>query len=176
MVQGDAHDSERFDRLYDELRRLAAARMRGERQGHSLDPTGLVHEVFLRAGRADGLEFENDEGFLAYAASVMRSVLVDHARATKAQKRGGGFDRITLTGLPGGPEQSVTDVLALDEALKELAGLDERRARILELRFFGGLTEQQVCTVLGLARSTASAEWRSARAWLLRRIRGGALE
>jgi len=167
------NDSDRFDRLYDELRRLAAARMRGERRGHSLDPTGLVHEVFLRVDRSDGLEFENDEGFLAYAASVMRSVLVDHARAAKAQKRGGKFDRVTLTGLAGDQEQSVTDVLALDEALTELAGLDARRARILELRFFGGLTEQQVCSVMGLARSTASAEWRSARAWLLRRIRGG---
>ncbi|MEM9066770.1 MAG: ECF-type sigma factor [Planctomycetota bacterium] len=161
-----------FERMYDELRRLAAVRMRGEREGHSLDPTGLVHEVFLRAPK-DGLEFENEERFLAYASRVMRSVLVDHARASKTQKRGGAHDRISLTGLAGPEDQSVTDVIALDEALKELEALDERRARILELRFFGGMTEAQVCSVLGIARSTASAEWRSARAWLLRRVRGG---
>ena len=161
-----------FERMYNELRRLAAARMRGEREGHSLDPTGLVHEVFLRAPK-EGLEFESEERFLAYASRVMRSVLVDHARAAKAQKRGGTHDRVSLTGIASRDDESVTDVLALDEALRELEALDQRRARILELRFFGGMTEAQVCTVLGIARSTASAEWRSARAWLLRRVRGG---
>ena len=158
--------------IYRELKLVAAALLRRERSGHTLHPTALVHEVYLKLADRLGDAWEksgSEAAFRSYAAEAMRRILVDHARKRAAEKRGGGLVRIEL------PEASVEapealELLALDEALGELARLDPRKARVVELRFFGGLTGEETATVLGVARSTAEADWFFARAWLRQRL------
>ena len=146
--------------------------MNSERADHTLQPTALVHEVFLRLINTDEVHVNSKDHFMMLAAQVMRRVLIDHARATKRQKRGGDHDRIPIT--IADPESnepiSPETLLAIDEALNKLRELDERKAKLVELRFFAGLDEEQAAQILGIARSTASSDWRFARAWLLRQL------
>ena len=166
---------ERRDRLYrliyDDLHDVAAALMRVERPGHTLQPTALVHEAYLRLVH-DGRTWEERSHFLGIATRVMRQVLVDHARARGRAKRGGDWQRITLeeglgAGSTPGPD---VDVLAMHEALDKLAALSERQARIVEMRFFGGLTMQEIADVLELGTTTVENNWATARAWLHREL------
>lgn len=156
--------------IYEELRRLAAWYLASERPDHTLTPTALVHEAFIRLVDAAVTERLDRVHFLAVASTVMRRVLVDHARAHGADKRGGQRCRITLHGdvaVTSGPD---LDFLALDEALRRLTELDERQARVVELRFFGGLTVEEVAEVLGVSKRLVEGEWAMARAWLRREL------
>jgi len=155
--------------LYQDLRRVAAAAMRGERQGHTLQPTALVHEVYLRLAGQD-VRWRSRRGLLAVAGRVMRRVLVDHARAHAAAKRGAGAVRITLHDDAVGVQPDL-ELLALDEALSALAELDPRQVEIVELRHFAGLTVAETAHTLAISEATVKREWAVARAWLLRRLR-----
>ncbi|MCA9542254.1 MAG: sigma-70 family RNA polymerase sigma factor [Myxococcales bacterium] len=148
---------------YQALRRIAAARMRG-RQAVTLQPTALVHEAWAKigAGRA-GIERGH---FLALAARAMRQVIIDRARARQAAKRGGGRVQVTLASTPGDAGEGLVDVLAVDEALTRLAELDPRRARVVELRFFGGMSTAEIAEAMGQSTATVERDWRAARAWL----------
>jgi RNA polymerase sigma factor (TIGR02999 family) len=155
-------------KVYDELRALAAAYLRRERSGHSLQPTALVHEAFLKLVDAKGLAPNDRRHFFAIAATTMRRVLVEHARTKNAAKRGGGQHRVSLTGIQASHAEA--EVVALDEAMTRLAAMDERQARIVELRFFGGLTVEEVADLLGVSKRTVEGDWTLARAWLLREL------
>jgi RNA polymerase sigma-70 factor (ECF subfamily) len=156
--------------VYDELRALAAAYLRRERAGHSLQPTALVHEAFIKLIDSDGLRATDRRHFFAIAANTMRRVLVEHARTKGAAKRGGGQQRLTLTGIQASKPDAELEVISLDEALKKLAALDERQARIVELRFFGGLAVDEVAGLLGVSKRTVEGDWTLARAWLMREL------
>jgi RNA polymerase sigma factor (TIGR02999 family) len=157
--------------VYDELRGLAAAVMRDERRAHTLQPTALANEAYLRLLGATNVEWKGRAQFLAIAARAMRQILVDHARARAAAKRGGDRVRVTLsdtsTGGLGTPE---LDLLDLDEALAELAASDPRKAQVVELRFFAGLTMKEVAELLEIGQTTAEDDWYFAKAWLRRRL------
>ena len=159
--------------VYAELRALAESYFRSERSTHTLQPTALVHEAFVKLAGGGEIRATSRGQFLALAAKAMRNVLVDHARARDREKRGGGWSRVSLTiaDAKSGRDREI-DVLALNDALDRLAALDERKARLVELRFFGGLGEREAAEALGIARSTAAEEWRMARAWLGRELRG----
>jgi RNA polymerase sigma factor (TIGR02999 family) len=152
--------------VYSELRRRAASYLRRERAGHTLQPTALVHEAYLRLCEQNA-GWKNREQFFALASRIMRRVLVDHARARKARKRATAPTRVTLA---DSSESREIDLIALDEALDELAGADERQARIVELRYFGGLRLEEVASALDVSLATVNREWRSARAWLFQRM------
>ncbi|MEX0876380.1 MAG: ECF-type sigma factor, partial [Phycisphaerales bacterium] len=146
------------------------------RASHTLLPTALVHEAWVRLAGSSELEVGSQDHFFLLASRTMRRILIDHARGVSRIKRGGGRGRVSLT--IADPESSEAldpaELIALDEALGRLRELDERKARVVELRFFGGLDEETTARVLGIARSTASSDWRFARAWLQRMIDGGA--
>ncbi len=162
--------------MYQALRAVAAALLRHERPDHTLQPTALVHEAFMRLNASASLpeSARSDEGaFRGLAAATMRRILVDHARRHRADKRGGNRLRVEL------PEASIEgpeplELLALDEALIELAQHDARKARVVELRFFGGLTGEEIARMLDVSRTTAESDWFMARAWLRRRLGGAA--
>lgn len=159
--------------LYDELRRLAAVYMRRQPMGHTLQPTALVNEAYLKLAGQHGLSFAHRAGFFALAAKVMRQLLVDHARAHNAAKRGGDAVRVTLDeGIASIPSRDV-DFADLDAALAELGRLDERQAQIVELRFFAGLGIEETAAALSLSPATVKREWATARAWLYRRLSDG---
>ncbi len=149
---------------------MAKLFLRHERKDHTLEPTALVHEAYLRLAHDPAFASLERERFLALAARVMRQVLVDSARAREASKRGGGLQRITLEGGEAAVLEGGVDLLALDEALKNLANLDARQHRIVEMRFFGGMTVEEVARVLCLSKRTVEAEWALARAWLSREL------
>lgn len=151
--------------VYDELRGLAAAMLADQRPGHTLQPTALVNEAYLRMLRQSQLKVESRAHFFKLAAKVMRQVLVDHARAKGSQKRGGDRGRVTLDGQDVAAT-SVVDILALDDALSALSALDERKGRLVELRVFAGMTLDEAADALGVARSTAALDWRFAKSWL----------
>lgn len=157
-----------FDRaLYEELRRLAGLWMRNERPHHTLRATELVGEAWLRLeGTGTQPGYEDREHFIAVAARTMRRILVDHARRRAAEKRGGGWQRLTLGAADDIALDDPARFLALDEALDRLAALDPRAAKVVELRFFGGLTMDEVAGQLQLSRRTAQGDWAMARAWL----------
>ena len=156
--------------VYAELRRLAARYVRRERPGQSLQATALVHEAYLRLLKDEDLSFQNHAHLLGIAARSMRQILVEHARARDAAKRGGERRRITLDeGIAAGPPLDV-DLLALDEALERLAARDEQHARIVELRFFGGLTNEETAEAMGISPATVKRAWAVARAWLYREL------
>lgn len=163
--------------VYEELRRLARAiNVNGSSERDStLNTTALVHEAWVRLSGAEGLsQVEQRREFLAYAAAVMRNVLVDYARARKAEKRGGALAALPLDDvLCVASERSAVDVLALDEALQALQAIDPRSARLVELRFFGGLSEAEAAATLEISLPTAARDWSYARAWLRRRLRSG---
>ena len=156
--------------LYAELRRQAGRYMRRERRHHSLQPTGLVHEAYLRLAGSPDLAWHSRGHFFAIAARVMRQVLVDHARRRRAAKRE-GF-RVTLTE-GAAPAAAPLDVLDLEEALTELTALDPRQARVVELRYFAGLDVEETAEALGLSARTVKREWQTARAWLQQRLTRG---
>jgi RNA polymerase sigma factor (TIGR02999 family) len=158
--------------VYRELRRLAARYLARERKGHSIQATGLVHEAYLRLFKNKGLRWQNRPHFMAIAAHSMREILVERARARDALKRGGARERVTLDDAIAPLSETPIDVLALNEALDRLAALDEQQARIVELRFFGGLTVEEAADVLGVSPATVKRGWTAARAWLYREITG----
>jgi RNA polymerase sigma factor (TIGR02999 family) len=159
--------------LYDELRGLARRALSRERAEHTLQPTALVHEAFLRLLGDQAPAFADRESFFAAAATTLRRVLVDHARRRGRDKRGGGLLRVPLEGLELPAPLVDQDLLALDEALEELARFDATKARLIELRFFAGLTLEQLSQAMGTSVSTLQREWRLARAWLRERLEGG---
>ena len=152
--------------LYGELRRAAEGYLRRERGDHTLQATELVHEAYVRIVESAKIEAHDRAHFLAIAARVMRNVLVDHARRKGAQRRGGDRLQITLDDVLAQHEEKGLDVLILHDALERLAELDDRKARVVELRFFGGLTAAETADVLDLSRKTVEADWYMARAWL----------
>jgi RNA polymerase sigma-70 factor, ECF subfamily len=160
----DAFD-QLFSLLYDELRRLAASQLRRERTGHTLRATALVNEAYLKLSRQNRIRCESRAQFFAVAARAMRCLLVDHARARAAAKRRGEAWRVD-PGLSGPAAAPVVDLLALDDALQELARLDPRKEQLVELRYFGGLTLEETAEALGVSAATVSREWTAARAWL----------
>jgi RNA polymerase sigma factor (TIGR02999 family) len=176
--EGDAGALDRLLPLvYAELRRIASKQLRAERQEHTLAPTALVHELYLRLVDQRRATWQNRAQFFGLAAQLMRRILVDHARTQKAAKRGGSVTRMSLDELiEGGLSEPDTgpaaDVLAIDEALERLARLDGDQARIVELRFFSGLTVEETAHVLSRSPRTVKREWRLARAWLYRELRG----
>lgn len=172
--EGDGHA---FDELlplvYDELRRLASRALRGESAGHTLRTTALVHEAYVRLVGSD-VDWEGSRHFMRVAARAMRRVLVDHARARKSQKRGGGAPAIPIDALAGilpGGEHRPDDVLELDEALERLIALEERKGRAVELHYFGGLSYEEVGEALEISTATVHRDLRMARAWLYKELR-----
>lgn len=162
--------------VYDELRRLAAEYMRRERTGHTLQPTALVHEAYLRLMEQRNPSWRNRAHFFGAAAGIMRRILVDHARGRAAAKRGAGAVTLSLeeAAEAGGPsEKRDVDMVALDQALDRLGELDAQQSRIVELRFFGGLSVREAAEVLHLSPATVKREWTVARAWLFRELAGG---
>jgi RNA polymerase sigma factor (TIGR02999 family) len=160
--------------VYDELRRLGGGLLRQERPGHTLQPTALVHETVLRLFRPDALASAQSRAeFLAAAARAMRQVLVDHARQRAADKRGGGRERVPLDDVLDHFAEQRLDLLAVHEALERLAGLHERQAQVVELRFFGGYTVEEIAEQLGVSVSTVEADFRKATAFLRGQLREG---
>jgi RNA polymerase sigma factor (TIGR02999 family) len=157
--------------VYDELRRLAHAYLRREREGHTLQTTALVHEAYVRLAGQDAPSWRNRTHFRAIAAETMRRILVEYARARNRAKRGGGGRPVTLEDTIGVEGKRPVDVEALDQALNRLVENDPRMVRIVELRFFGGLTVQETAEALGISPATVKREWATARAWLRRELR-----
>ena len=173
-------DADALDRLmplvYDELRRMATRHLARETPGNTLQSTALVHEAFLKLVDQREVQWQNRAHFFGLAAQMMRRILVDHARHAHRAKRGGGVTPLPIESallVSGAPAPAPIDVLALDEALSALDALDSRQARIVELRFFGGLTVDETAEVVGLSTSSIKREWAIAKAWLFRHISGG---
>jgi RNA polymerase sigma factor (TIGR02999 family) len=155
-----------FEAAYQELRRLAAWHLQGERPGHTLQPTALVNELYIKLFTGESVDWQNRAHFFAVAAQQMRRLLIDHARARMAAKRGGGDVRLSLSEIDGLTAAREEDLIELDLALRRLGELDERSASVVELRFFGGLTEKEAAEVLGISVATLKRDWDLARAWL----------
>jgi RNA polymerase sigma-70 factor, ECF subfamily len=166
--QGDSSALDKVAEIVErELRRLAASYLRRERPGHTLQPTALVNEAFLRLmGQGDRVDWESRSHFIAIAARHMRQILVDHARRRRAGKRGAGATVIPLDNVPASTDPRSVDLLALDEALEKLAEADPRKARAMELKFFGGLEMAEIAAVLNLSVKTVEKDVRMAGAWL----------
>jgi RNA polymerase sigma factor (TIGR02999 family) len=172
---GDADALNRLMPLvYEELRRIAAAALRREREGHTLQPTALVHEAYLRLVDQRRAEWRNRGQFLAVAAGMMRRILVDRARARAAGKRSGRLARVTLRSGDAVATPPDIDVLDLDAALSRLASFDARKSRVAELRFFAGLTVDEIAGVTGVSPATVKRDWQVARAWLFDALSAGA--
>lgn len=157
--------------VYDELHRIARKHMGHEAVGHSLQATALVNEAYLRLVDAQDVSWKDRTHFLAVSARIMRHILVDHARARRYQKRGGGVDRVTFDEGLVVAHEPTQDFVALDDALEALARFDERKSRVIELRFFGGLTVNETASVLKVSPDTVMRDWRLAKAWLQRELR-----
>src|SRR5215213_9995227 len=157
--------------VYAELHRLAHHYMKRERPGHSIQTTALVNETYLKLIDQRKTRWQNRAQFFAISAQLMRRILVDHARSYSYVKRGGGARKVSLGDVADLSQISTTDVVMLDESLALLAEIDPRQSRIVELRFFGGLTIEETAEVLGLSPATIKSEWRTARAWLYRHMR-----
>jgi len=157
--------------VYGELRRLATNYLRRERQGHTLQPTALVNEAYLKLVDQKNAKWQNRAQFFGISAQLMRRILVDHARQHQAAKRGGSVQqRLSITSAEKFAQKSEIDLLALNEALDELSRLDPQQARIVELKFFGGLSIDETAEVLGIGHATVEREWKMARAWLRRQL------
>ncbi|PYP77539.1 MAG: RNA polymerase subunit sigma-70 [Gemmatimonadetes bacterium] len=168
---GDAQASDSLVRLvYAELRRQARLALRREGEGHTLQPTALVHEAWLRLGDQHDARWESRSQFFAIAAQTMRRVLLDHARARRARKRGGGAVQVSLAGAPAADALDAVDVIALDDALAQLAALDPQKARLVDLRYFAGLSIPEAAEVLGVSTATVGREWAVARMFLRREL------
>ncbi len=170
-VRGDdAAAAKLLPMVYDELRGLAANALRRERGDHTLQPTALVHEAFLRLIDQTHAEYNSRTHFFAISAQVIRRILVDHARHHDAIKRGGNWLKVTLDHAAAKGSDEELDLLGLDEALTKLAALDERQSKVVELRFFGGLSVEETAKTLGVSPRTVEEDWRMARAWLKREL------
>ena len=171
----NAGDREAVDALvpivYSELRKLASHYLKSEREGHTLQPTALVHEAFLRLVEQE-TQWQNRTHFFAMAASLMRRILVDYARGYNAEKRGGAAEKVVLEDVFVFVKEKPAEMLALDEALQELAKIDPRRAKVVELRFFGGLNNDEIAEVLEVHSNTVLRDWNLARAWLKTYMQG----
>lgn len=159
-------ESRLLDLVYPELRKLARRYMHRERTDHTLQASALVNEVYMQLLRGASIDWRNRAHFYAAAAQSMRRILVDYARAERAEKREGGRQRVELLDHLAISEERLEEMLAVDEALNRLTALDPRQGRVVELRFFGGLTEEEIATVLGVNSRTVSRDWTLARAWL----------
>ena len=157
--------------VYAELRRRAAAHLKGERRNHTLQPTALVHEAYLKLVDQRGAAWQNRAQFFAVASRIMRRILVDRARARRMAKRSGQWARVTLDERLKAALPLSVDVLDLDAALTRLAAFDDRKARLAELRFFSGLSSEEAAETLGISLATAERDWQAARAWLLKELR-----
>lgn len=170
-----AGDREALERLipivYNELRRVAGRYMRSEQPGHTLQATALVHEAYLRLAKEQDRTWENRAHFFAVAAQIMRNLLLDHARAASRAKRGGGAAQVTLDEVAGIVTADPDDLLALDEALRRLAEIDPRGARIVELRYFVGLSNAEIAAVLDTSEKTVMRDWSAAKVWLQAELR-----
>ena len=160
--------------VYSELKRIARRYMAGERQSHTLQTTALVNEVYLKLVDSRQVNWQNRAHFLAVCAQLMRRILVDFARARGYQKRGGGAQKVTLVEELLGAKESGRDLVALDDALKVMAEFDPRKSRVVELRFFVGLTEEETAAVLKVSTDTVQRDWKMAKLWLGRELRHGA--
>ncbi len=156
--------------VHDELHRIAVRCMRGERRDHSLQATALVNEAYVRLVDAKRVHWQDRTHFLAMSARLMRRVLVDHARARLSQKRGAGAVKVTLVEEHAGSDERPHDVIALDDALDALGAFDQRKSRVVELRFFGGLSVEESAQVLGVSVDTVMRDWKLAKAWLGREL------
>ena len=158
--------------VYGELRRLAASYLRKERVGHTLQPTALVHEAYMRLVDQTQVQWQNRAHFFGVAAQMMRRILVDHARAHEAEKRGGEFQKLSLDeNLDASGGERDVNLVALDDALNRLAGMDPQKSKIVELRFFGGLSVEETAEVLGVSAPTVKRQWRMAKAWLYGQVK-----
>ncbi len=174
----DLSDRDQAEKLiaivYDELRVLASRQLRRERADHTLRPTALVHEAYLRLVDQSDVGFDNRSHFFGCASRAMRQILVDHARRREADKRGGGWERITLDAEVAGGDPMVAEILDLHAALEKLSTHDQSLAELVELRFFGGLTVDEAAEVRGISPRKAAKDWSVARLWLRRELKGGA--
>ncbi len=174
LIEWSNGDKAALDKLmpliHEELRRLAHHYMSHERPGHTLQTTALVNEAYLRLVSRKGVHWQNRAHFFAIAATLMRSILVDHARSHAYAKRGGDARKITIDEAMIVSQERAAEVVALDDVLKQLANFDPQQSRIVELRFFGGLTIDETAEVLGLSPATIKREWSTARAWLYREL------
>ena len=171
VSSGDRSDLDRLmGAIYDDMRRIAGVHLRDERRDHTIDPTALIHEVYLKLVDQRAARWNDRAHFFAFASQVIRRILIDHARARATHKRGGGFIRVPLAEQDARTDGPDIDLLALDEALEDLAALDERQARIVELRFFGGCTLEEIAALLGIGRRTVDRDWTAAKAWLYLRL------
>jgi RNA polymerase sigma-70 factor, ECF subfamily len=157
--------------VYKELRRIAAIRLRGEAAHHSLQPTALVHEAYMRFAQLREIDWQGRNHFYAVAATLMRRVLVDHARARQANKRGDRAVTMSLNDVADPALKMEPEILALDDALDRLAQLDERQSKTVELRFFAGMSEEETGQALGVSVRTVKRDWRAAKAWLFAELR-----
>lgn len=176
-ASGDRRDLDALmGALYEDMRRLAASHMERERRDHTLEPTALVHEAYVRLIAQRTTAWNDRLHFFAVASRIIRRILIDHARARHAEKRAGDRTRISLAdhdpAAPGAPHQ--VDLLALDEALEQLARIDEQQARIAELRYFGGCTIEDIAALLNVGKRTVDRQWQAAKAWLLVCLEGDA--
>jgi RNA polymerase sigma factor (TIGR02999 family) len=169
-----AGDREALDALvplvYRELRRIAQHYLNNERPDHTLQGTALVHEAYVRLTEQDLPQWQNRAHFFAVAAQLMRQILVDYARSHSASKRGGNVYKMALDEAEEHPQVADVDIIALDDALKSLAGMDSQQSRVVELKFFGGLSIEDTAEVLGISASTVKRDWITARAWLYREL------
>jgi len=177
MLAGYARgDKEALDQLmpvvYEELRRQAARYLRREQPGHTLQTTALIHEAYVRLVDQRNVQWQNRAHFFGIAAQLMRRILVDHARAKKRVKRGGSDVRVSLADADVAVKGQELDVVAVDEALQRLAALDEQQSRVVELRFFSGLTVEETAEVMGISKATVKRDWAMAKAWLHRELSG----
>jgi RNA polymerase sigma factor (TIGR02999 family) len=172
-------DKESLDQLmpivYDELRRQAARYLRREKAGHTLQTTALIHEAYVRLVDQRNVQWQNRAHFFGIAAQMMRRILVDHARSKKRAKRGGSEIRVSLGDAEVAAKDQDLDVVALDEALERLARIDEQQSRVVELRFFSGLSVEETAEVMGISKSTVKRDWSMAKAWLHRELSGESL-
>ncbi len=177
LLAWNAGDEESLDRLaplvYDELRRLAQHYLRNERADHTLQPTALVHEAWLRLVQTNRMTWQNRAQFFGVAAEMMRRILVDHARRHRAMMRGGAETRVAFDEARDVPQPQAVDLVALDDALNSLHAVDPRQSRIVELKFFGGLEIAEIAEVLDISPATVKRDWAWARTWLYREIRSG---
>ena len=178
LADWSSGDERAFERLmpmvYDELRRMARGYMRRQPSNHTFQTTELIHEAYLKLAKNGTQDFQNRAHFFGVAAKAMRHILVDYARSKQSDKRGGDRERISLADDTAISVNRTDQLVALDEALKNLESLDERKCRVVELRFFGGLTNEEMAEVLKVSSETVKRDWRFARNWLLRELAAGA--
>lgn len=175
LAEWQQGDAAAFDKLtplvYDELRRIAHRYVRRERNGHTLQTTELVNEAYARLLGRDRIEWQNRAHFFGFTAQVMRHILIDHARRRQFAKHGGDAQQVSMDNVAVMSQQRAAELVALDEALDELARLDPRKSRVVELRYFGGLSLEQTADALQVSLMTVRRDWRAAKAWLYRRMR-----